>query len=207
MPTLRFLAVFTVLLVLSSKDKPFSPFTIFGYIGTVLAGLISVYIESSSYHNADPTVIIGTVITIGAVGAAVYMRWDAFKDNIIKLLELIVLSLLMLYGYLFYYYKPLGFEVEEFEGLMVFVNPVAIILLFALSVLFILEGVKENRLFFINVGFVSLCANLFWLLTGLDVNLLLKGGTLLIMGTALLLINLKITNKKKEGQVKTNEEK
>ena len=108
---------------------------------------------------------------------------------------------------MFYFYKPLGFEVEEAEAFIDFVNPVAIILLFALSVLFILEGVKENRLFFINVGFVSLCANLFWLLTGLDVNLLIKGGTLLLMGVALLLINLKITRKKKEGQVKTNEEK
>ena len=201
------LSVFSVLFVLSSKDKPFSPFAVFGYIGTVLSGLISVYIESSSYHNAESTVILGMVIIVGVLAAAVYTKREALKDNIIKLLQLVVLALLMLYGFMFYFYKPLGFEVEEAEAFIDFVNPVAIILLFALSVLFILEGVKENRLFFINVGFVSLCANLFWLLTGLDVNLLIKGGTLLVMGIALLLINLKITSKKKEGQVTLNEEK
>lgn len=201
------LSVFSVLFVLSSKDKPFSPFAVFGYIGTVLSGLISVYIESSSYHNAESTVILGMVIIVGVLAAAVYTKREALKDNIIKLLQLVVLALLLLYSFMFYFYKPLGFEAEEAEAFIGFVNPVAIILLFALSVLFILEGVKENRLFFINVGFVSLCANLFWLLTGLDVNLLIKGGTLLLMGVALLLINLKITSKKKEGQVTFNEEK
>ena len=57
------------------------------------------------------------------------------------------------------------------------------------------------------MGFISLCGNLFWLLTGLDVNLLVKGGTLLLMGIALLAINLKITGKKKEGKVSLDEEK
>ena len=57
------------------------------------------------------------------------------------------------------------------------------------------------------MGFISLCGNLFWLLTGLDVNLLVKGGTLLLMGIALLAINLKITCKKKEGKVSLDEEK
>lgn len=199
------LTVFTVLLVLSARDGAFSPFVILGYAGTAVSGIISVYVESSSYHLAEPSVILGTVISVGAIAAAVYMRWDALKDNILKLSELIVLSLLMLYGFMFYYYKALGFEVQEFEAFMAFVNPVAVILLFALSVLFILEGVKENRLFFINVGFISLCGNLFWLLSGLDVNLLIKGATLLLMGIALLMINLKITNKKKEGQVASNE--
>ena len=200
------LTVFTVLFVLSAKDGAFSPLVILGYIGTALSGLVSVYLESSSFHLAEPSVILGTVISTGVIASAVYMRRDAFRNNIIKLLQLIILSLLMLYSLLFYYYKPLGFEVKELDALMEFIKPVAIILLFALSVLFILEGVKENRLFFINVGFISLCANLFMLLTGLDVNLLIKGGTLLIMGIALLLINLKITNKKKNGKVTVNEE-
>lgn len=201
------LTVFFVLFNLSAKESAFSPFAIFGYIGTVVAGMISVYIESSSYHRAEPTVILGTVVCIGAIVVSAYMRKEVYKDNIIRILQTVILSLLMLYGFMFYYYKPLGMEADEIEKLMTVVNPVSIMLLFALSVLYILEGVKENRLFFINVGFISLCGNLFWLLTGLDVNLLIKGGTLLLMGIALLVINLKITSKKKEGKVSLNEEK
>ena len=207
--TIPLLTVFFVFFNLSAKENPFSPFVIFGYIGTVLAGMISVYIESSSFHLAEPTVILGTVICIGVTAASSYMRKKAFKDNLIRILQTVVISLIFLYSFLFYYYKPLGFEAKELEKFMTFVNPVSIMLLFALSVLYILEGIKENRLFFINVGFISLCGNLFWLLTGLDVNLLIKGGTLLLMGIVLLTINLKITNKKKtdKGAVIINEEK
>lgn len=201
------LTVFFVLFNLSSKESAFSPFVIFGYIGTAVAGMISVYIESSSYHLAEPTVILGTVICIGVIAASAYMRREVLKDNLIRLLQTVILSLLMIYGFMFYYYKPLGMEADELEKLMTVVNPVSIMLLFGLSVLYILEGLKENRLFFINAGFISLCGNLFWLLTGLDVNLLIKGGTLLLMGIALLVINLKITGKKREGKVSLNEEK
>ena len=201
------LTVFIVLFNLSAKENAFSPFVILGYIGTALAGIVSVYIESSSYHLAEPSVILGTVICIALIIVSAYMRKDSYKDNPIRILQTVVLSLILLYSFMFYFYKPLGFEVEELDKLMTVVNPVSIMLLFALSVLYILEGVKENRLFFINVGFISLCVNLFWLLTGLDVNLLIKGGNLLLMGIALLVINLKITNKKKEGKVSLNEEK
>lgn len=201
------LTVFFVLFNLSAKESAFSPFVIFGYIGTILSGMISVYIESSSYHLAEPTVILGTVVCIGAIAVSAYMRREAYKENILRILQTVILSLLMLYGFMFYYYKPLGMEADELERLMTVVNPLSIMLLCALSVLYILEGVKENRLFFINVGFISLCGNLFWLLTGLDVSLLVKGGTLLLMGIALLVINLKITGKKKEGKVSQHEEK
>ena len=201
------LTAFFVLFNLSAKESAFSPLVIFGYIGTALAGMISVYIESDSYHLAEPSVIFGTVICIGVILASAYMRRQAFNDNLIRILQTMCISLLFLYGLMFYYYKPLGMQVEELDKLMTVVNPVSIMLLFGLSVLYILEGVKENRLFFINVGFISLCGNLFWLLTGLDVNLLVKGGTLLLMGIALLAINLKITGKKKEGKVSLDEEK
>lgn len=201
------LTAFIVLFNLSAKESTFSPFVILGYIGTVLSGMISVYIESSSYHLAEPTVILGTAVCAGAIAVSAYIRRDAYKENLLRILQTVILTLLMLYGFMFYYYKPLGMEAEELERLMTVVNPFSIMLLCALSVLYILEGVKENRLFFINVGFIALCGNLFWLLTGLDVSLLVKGGALLLMGVALLVINLKITSKKKEGQVSLNEEK
>ena len=74
------------------------------------------------------------------------------------------------------------------------------LLVFGFALVFIMQGLKENRLYSLNLGFVSIAVLAIILLTGLDADLLVKGCVLLLMGGILIFLNLKITNKKEKNK-------
>ena len=85
------------------------------------------------------------------------------------------------------------------------------IITFALAVVLIIHGAKENSLFRINLGFISICVLILFIVFEGDFELYIKGIVLLVLGAALLLINYKAMVKKrkllaeKERQVTDNE--
>ena len=78
------------------------------------------------------------------------------------------------------------------------VTAVVMIAAFTVAILYIVQGLKENKLFPLNLGFVSIAVLTFMILAEYETDMLLKGCVLLVMGGILMLINLKITRVKEK---------
>lgn len=200
------LAAAIAIFALDKEDKLHSPFLIIGTVGSLG---VSVYTYFLFKMDIDPTFyteeplkfFIGYVLFAVILATALMRNKDIVFRNRLKLSEILVFMLILLVMLINYAIQQMG--IASLSGFVITASEWIILLLaFMAGVVFIFHGAKENRLFFTNIGFIADGGLAYYLLVTSDAGLLVNGLALLILGGILLSINLLISRRKKEAELK-----
>lgn len=200
------LAAAIAIFALDKEDKLYSPFLIIGTLGSLG---VSVYTYFLFKMDIDPTFyteeplkfFIGYVLFAVILATALMRNKDIVFRNRLKLTEILVFMLILLVMLINYAIQQMG--IASLSGFVITASEWIILLLaFMAGVVFIFHGAKENRLFFTNIGFIADGGLAYYLLVTSDASLLVNGLALLILGGILLSINLLISRRKKEAELK-----
>lgn len=200
------LAAAIAIFALDKEDKLHSPFLIIGTVGSLG---VSVYTYFLFTMDIDPTFyteeplkfFIGYVLFAVILATALMRNKDIVFRNRLKLSEILVFMLILLVTLINYAIQQMG--IASLSGFVITASEWIILLLaFMAGVVFIFHGAKENRLFFTNIGFIADGGLAYYLLVTSDASLLVNGLALLILGGILLSINLLISRRKKEAELK-----
>ena len=200
------LAAAIAIFALDKEDKLHSPFLIIGTVGSLG---VSVYAYFLFTMDIDPTFyteeplkfFIGYVLFSAILATALMRNKDIVFRNRLKLSEILVFMLILLVTLINYAIQQMG--IASLSGFVITASEWIILLLaFMAGVVFIFHGAKENRLFFTNIGFIADGGLAYYLLVTSDASLLVNGLALLILGGILLSINLLISRRKKEAELK-----
>lgn len=206
------LLLLTVCIALGLSDRKnslASPYTWLCLLGVPTAGLLCTYYVYT-YWSSDlslPQVMIEYLfyIALFIVGAVIGRK--TVHKNPVKIARLVCFCLIFLIIFIQSVLMYLAYFIAEsvsdtdvvlhFEVGMSFTIAM-LILIFVCGVLGIVQGAKENRLFPINTGFITICAVMLFVMLQLEAGLFLNGLVLLVMGAVLLSINLTVTKRKKK---------
>ncbi|MBQ1967846.1 MAG: DUF2157 domain-containing protein [Clostridia bacterium] len=200
------LAAAIAIFALDKEDKLHSPFLIIGTVGSLG---VSVYTYFLFTMDIDPTFyteeplkfFIGYVLFAVILATSLMRNKDIVFRNRLKLSEILVFMLILLVTLINYAIQQMG--IASLSGFVITASEWIILLLaFMAGVVFIFHGAKENRLFFTNIGFIADGGLAYYLLITSDASLLVNGLALLTLGGILLSINLLISRRKKEAELK-----
>ena len=201
-PFVALLLVFAVCNILERDKDITDPIYLFGTVGSTVA-LHSYLITQGDLvggsQKAEFPVLIASVL---AFAFAWYVNRETLRQNTFKKLQSAILAAGAVVSAI--HSAVYSMIPEEADSLTVKIHNASVyavaLLVFGFALVFIMQGLKENRLYSLNLGFVSIAVLAIILLTGLDADLLVKGCVLLLMGGILIFLNLKITNKKEKNK-------
>lgn len=202
-PFVALLTAFAICNILE-RDKDISdPLYLFGTAGSMVSLLVCLSMQGDllggEYGKEIPVLIFSALAFI----LTVWKSKASLKENIFKRLQLAVIAVGAVFSAIHSAAYTSVYSVRDEASTLTAALDYASVFVFAfcvfaLSVVFIMQGLKENRLYSLNLGFVSIAVLAIMLLTDLEADLLVKGCVLLIMGGILMLMNLKITKKKEK---------
>ncbi len=176
-----------------------SPLYLFGTAGSMLF-LHDCLLSGSDFlcgYTKSEITFISTALA--AFVMAVLKNKASLKENTFKRLHIIIIAagalLSIIHSVIWIIAQEEGPLTIKFSSFAVFAFAACI---FALAVVYLMQGLKENRLYPLNLGFVSIAALAIILLTAFETDMLVKGCVLLLMGGILMFMNLKITRKKEK---------
>ena len=200
------LAAAIAIFALDKEDKLHSPFLIIGTVGSLGVSVYTYFlfkmdIDPIFYTEEPLKFFIGYVLFSAILATALMRNKDIVFRNRLKLSEILVFMLILLVMLVNYAIQQMG--IASLSGFVITASEWIILLLaFMAGVVFIFHGAKENRLFFTNIGFIADGGLAYYLLVTSDASLLVNGLALLILGGILLSINLLISRRKKEAELK-----
>ncbi|MBQ8764734.1 MAG: helix-turn-helix transcriptional regulator [Clostridia bacterium] len=206
-PFVALLAIFSICSILEKENDLTDPLYIFGTLGstaTMHIYLISQGDYIGGYLEEEIPVLLLSVLF---ASLAIWKNKNSLKENLFKKLQLTIIFICAVFSAIHsaVYRSAYIISAEAttltviFDSAAIFVFPICI---FTLALIFITQGLKENRLYPLNLGFVSIAALAIILLTAFETDMLIKGCVLLLMGGILMFMNLKITKKKEKEKKK-----
>lgn len=203
------LSVAITVFVLDKEDKLQSPFLILGSVGCLAASVFSYFVYLDDYmfvfYKDEPDFLIkyfiGYVLFAVIMSTAILRNKDMVFGNRLKLTELLVFLSILLVTLINYVIRLIN--VTQITDIAKVASPwILFFLAFLSGVVFIFHGAKENRLFLTNIGFLTDGGLAYYLIVTRKAGLLANGLALLILGGILLGINLFISKRKKESELK-----
>ena len=200
-PFVALLAMFSICCVIEKENDLTNPIYLFGTLGSTVT-LHLYLILQGDYIGGEPKEEIPVIILSALVFAfAVWKNKEQLEENLFKKLQLFIAVIGAVFSAIHSaaYYSAYKVSAEataltsRLDSASIFVFATCI---FVLAVVYIMQGLKENRLYPLNLGFVSIAALAIILLTAFETDMLIKGCVLLIMGGILMFMNLKITKKR-----------
>ena len=194
---------------LDKEDKLHSPFLMIGSIGCLGVSVFSyfVFLEDYKYvyYNDEPYFLIkyfiGYVLFGTIIAIAIVRNKDVLFKNKLKLTEILIFLCILLVSLTNFVIRLIN--IEALSTAAKNISPwIVFFLAFMAGVVFIFHGAKENRLFFTNIGFITDGGLAYYLLVTRDAGLLTNGIALLVLGGILLSINLLISKRKMEAELK-----
>ena len=200
------LAAAIAIFALDKEDKLHSPFLIIGTVGSLGVSVYTYFLFTMdinpTFYTEEPLkFFIGYILFSAILATALMRNKDIVFRNRLKLSEILVFMLILLVTLINYAIQQMG--IASLSGFVITASEWIILLLaFMAGVVFIFHGAKENRLFFTNIGFIADGGLAYYLLITSDASLLVNGLALLTLGGILLSINLLISRRKKEAELK-----
>lgn len=205
-PFVALLSMFSICSVTEKENDLTNPIYLFGTLGSTVT-LHLYLILQGDYIGGEPKEEIPVIILSAlALAFAAWKNKENLKENLFKKLQLAIVVISAAFSAIHSaaYYSAYKVSSEatvltsrlDLASIFVFTTCI-----FALAVVYIMQGLKEGRLYPLNLGFVSIGALAIILLTAFETDMLIKGCVLLIMGGILMFMNMKIT-KKREAERK-----
>lgn len=198
-PYIAVLVVLAVCYMYEEENDLTSPLYWFGTLGGTVClhyCLLSVEDFFCGYPKIEIPYIL---ISLSAFAIALFRKKSSFKGKAIKSIHVIIIIagalLTSIHSVVWMIAKQESPLTIKFASFAAFIFAIYI---FILAITFIMQGLKENRLYPLNLGFASIAALAIILLTAFETDMLVKGCVLLLMGGILMLMNLKITRKREK---------
>lgn len=198
-------SIFALCYAMDKEGELLSPFAFFGTIGGTVALLycssdVTGYLPWSFYAFET---IYPTVAAFVVFAFALLCVLKNSKDNILKIIQILCFGISSVAMSVLGFMNPgIYGDWDAFSVVSTPVTTVVMLATFTVAILYVVQGLKENRLFPLNLGFVSIAVLTFMILAEYETDMLLKGCVLLVMGGILMFINLKIARvKEKEKKV------
>lgn len=202
-PFVALLTIFSICSILEKENDLTNPIYLFGTLGSTVT-LHLYLILQGDYIGGEPKEEIPVIILSAlAFAFAVWKNKQHLKENLFKKLQLAIAVIGAAFSAIhsaaiysaYKEYAEATVLTSRLDSASIFVFATCI---FALAVVYIMQGLKESRLYPLNLGFVSIAALAIILLTAFETDMLIKGCVLLIMGGILMFMNLKITRKREK---------
>lgn len=202
-PFVALLTIFSICSILEKENDLTNPIYLFGTLGSTVT-LHLYLILQGDYIGGEPKEEIPVIILSAlAFAFAVWKNKQHLKENLFKKLQLAIAVIGAAFSAIhsaaiysaYKEYAEATVLTSRLDSASIFVFAICI---FALAVVYIMQGLKESRLYPLNLGFVSIAALAIILLTAFETDMLIKGCVLLIMGGILMFMNLKITRKREK---------
>ena len=198
-PFVALLSIFAICGILEKENDLTNPLYIFETFGSTVTLHLCLITQGDCVGGEPKEEIPVLIISVLAFALAVYKNKESLKQSLFKQLQLTVSAAGAFFSAI---HSAIWMPADEptaltdmFDSCSIFVYAACI---FALALIFIMQGLKENRLYPLNLGFVSIAALAIILLTAFETDMLVKGCVLLLMGNILMFMNLKITRKKEK---------
>lgn len=202
-PFVALLTVFAICNILEKEKDLTDPLYLFGTAGSAVGLLICLATQGDLLGGDYGKEIPVLLLSVLAFVLAVWKSKASLKENIFKRLQLTVIAAGAVFSAIHSAAYTSAYSMrDEASALTVALDSASVFVfafcVFVLSLIFIMQGLKENRLYPLNLGFVSIAVLAIMLLTELQTDMLIKGCVLLIMGGILMFMNLKITKQKEK---------
>ncbi len=211
-PFVSLFAVASCLFVLCKKDEAvYSPFYLLGNLVTALGAVVLWSFRDMRVVESKQSTVFITfcVIYFIAYALSIFKSRESFKNNIYKILQTVTLALIFAANIVWHlvfwhFYKPFAQSDSPYEIYELNLNfkPLFFVfqfLLLAMGILYLLQGIKENKLFPINLGFIYICIVAVYFVWGIELSTLTQGIVLIVLGLGLLALNLELTKKVKSN--------
>lgn len=200
------LAVAITLFAFDREDKLHSPFLLVGAVGSLGVSVYTYFIFLNDitidYYTDTPfKFLIGFILFTAILSIGILRNKDVLFKNKLKLTEMLLFMLILIVILVNYALQQTG--VASVSEIVLTASGWTIFLLaFLAGVVFIFQGARENRLFLINIGFLTDGGLAYYILVTSDASLLINGLALLLLGGILLGINLTLSKRRKEDSLK-----
>ena len=193
-PFVPLIAAFTVCYVCQKENDVTSPLYIFGTLGNMVVLLLSIVSAGDLIGGSFTENLIVSGLSLITFACGIRKNAEHLKQNTYKKVQgvffAVSIFVIVIYSFVGVFEKD-GAGYTDLYGK--FATLTLSFCLFAIAVIFIIQGLKENKLYPLNLGVISIAALAFVIFTLLEVDTLAKGCVLLIMGGILMFMNLKIT--------------
>lgn len=200
-PFVALLTVFSICYILEKENDLTNPLYVFGTLGSTVTLHLCLIDQGDLIGGWPETEIPVLILSVLSLAFTVWKNKSSLKENIFKKLQFALFAAGALFSAI---YSAVLMTTKEANTLTKMFNSASVfsfsLCIFALSVVFIIQGLKENRLYPLNLGFVSIAALAIMLLTELEMDMLIKGCVLLMMGGVLIFMNLKITRSREKNK-------
>lgn len=198
-PFVPALSAFAFCYMLEKEDELLSPLYLFGTLGNMIALLLCFYSEGDlvggTLWEEALVILLSALIT----GHGIRKCRASLKENHFKKWQIAIIGAGAFFSAIQSFVWSLSEEANQLtRAYDSFASFAFALCIFALSVVFIMQGLKENRLYPLNLGFTAISVLAILMLTMLEMDMLIKGCVLLIMGGILMFMNLKITRNKEK---------
>ncbi len=212
-PFVALLTIFSICCVLEKENDLTDPLYLFSTLGSTVTIHLHLITQGDFIGGEWKDEIPVLILSVLFLALALWKNKDTLKENLFKKLQLSVIVISAVFSAIqsaihSAVYGSADRDSAEAITLTVALDSAAIfvfaICIFVLALIFITQGLKENRLYPLNLGFVSIGALAIILLTAFETDMLIKGCVLLMMGGVLMLMNMKITKKKEKDKKAEN---
>jgi hypothetical protein len=189
---LAVLCYFVLLLSLDELPEPLlMPAKIIGVLGGLVTIMILTFEDMWNYLD-NPVTVGGGIMIVIMLAAAIFFAVRVFRQDKLKFSLVASLTFLCILRFLWATCDLSYFPYSVI--LMGFTN----MLLFLIGVGFIVYGVKNASLLLSNIGMIAVCALIVMRFFDSDLDFLWRGIIFLLLGAALLLVNVKMLRAKKQ---------
>ena len=196
-PFVPLIAVFSLCYMLEKEEDMQSPLYIFGTLGSMITLLLCLYDSGDLVGGYVTEETVSIVASAVVFASGVYVNRENLKADPLKKWRVIIfgISAVVSAGYsVVYMFGEDIYVMTPMRSIYVAFATFALsVCTFAASVVFIVQGLKQNKLYPLNLGLISIGTLALLMFTRLDMDMLVKGCVLLIMGGFLIFMNLKIT--------------
>lgn len=191
-----FIAYFLCIFIAAPKNQPFSlpykPIALIGLCSSMLTLTMGWSIDTPYIENGVPQFIISCAVALIPPLVAGFIKREALQEDVFKLiLSAILLAMIVLMC-------VLAIVKEPFDYSCPIIYYLSVALTLAFGGLLIYQGVKEIRLFVVNVGLLTVFIQIMsFFVKAFDSNLTVLGIMLAVFGTVIIMINRKMLSIKK----------
>lgn len=204
-PYVPLISVFAICYIKEKENDLTSPLYLFGTLGSMITLILCLNDEGDSIGADLIEECLSIAVFVVPFLVAVFVGRNSLKENVFKKWQIIIfgINMLLASGHSAVWVFLTGDEIITYE---IFVTVAYAACIFASGIAFIIQGLKQNKLYPLNLGFASIAALIFIMFTGLVLDGLIKGFVLLIMGGVFIFMNLKITKGKEKEKIVNNSE-
>ena len=200
-PFVALMGMFSICYITEKENDLTNPIYLLGTLGSTVTLHLCLVMRGDLIGGELKEEIPVFILSALSCVIAVVKNEASLKSNKFKVLQLTVIAVGALFSIIHSAAYSSAYSVyAESTPLTVALDSASVFVfslcIFVLALIFIMQGLKENRLYPLNLGVISIAALAIILLTAFETDMLIKGCVMLLMGGILMFMNLKITKNK-----------